>query len=589
MSKVFALDVQNHNIKWDGNIPSCLEFQDIFFQADVLSEIKYVYLDANNVSKRFKSGFDISVFEFGFGFGLNFLCTLKEWIDSKSQKKLTYVSVDNKVPTIQEIEKIIDQFKSIDKEKELLLKFFKNVHNGINKINFDSVNVEFFFLVGNVNESIHWLNDFQKFDIWFLDGFDPKKNPEMWSEDILDTVQRFSRAGSTFSTFSSAGFIKRGMIERGFNVKKRKGFNLKRHHLCGETSGKIIKSKSSKRRIAVIGTGIAGSCVAYQLSKEDCDIDIFEYCSEISDGASGNPLAALYPKFNFLTTELNYINIFSFCYASRFYLFDQFKDAYFPSGVSFIDTNPNLSRWIEKVMQLNRPDMFELKKNSSDVLSNLKGAKLRVKNCGYVDPKKMNSKLLEPDNIKIFKNYSFIDYSKQKSKIMLNFKNKIHEELYDGLIIATGSGLCNYFQDLSLTKGHIVGIDISDSIKEPLNSNGYVLPKKDNKNWLGGSYEANFIDLEINHHECKNLIKKHFSNLNIEEKVPVNYEARAQVRTSTAEKFPIARRIEKDANVFVVGAFGSRGFTYGPIIGDHISAEMCQKMSPLPSSISKYL
>ena len=124
---------------------------------------------------------------------------------------------------------------------------------------------------------------------------------------------------------------------------------------------------------------------------------------------------------------------------------------------------------------------------------------------------------------------------------MLNFKNKIHEELYDGLIIATGPGFCNYFQDLSLTKGHIVGIDISDGIKEPLNSNGYVLPK-DNKNWLGGSYEANFIDLEINHYECKNLIKKHFSNLNIEEKVPVNYEARAQVRTSTAEKFPLASK-----------------------------------------------
>ena len=124
--------------------PLASNFRIFFFQADVLSEIKYVYLDANNVSKRFKSGFDISVFEFGFGFGLNFLCTLKEWIDSKSQKKLTYVSVDNKVPTIQEIEKITDQFKSIYKEKEVLLKFFKNIHNGINKISFESINVEFF-------------------------------------------------------------------------------------------------------------------------------------------------------------------------------------------------------------------------------------------------------------------------------------------------------------------------------------------------------------------------------------------------------------------------------------------------------------
>ena len=589
MSKAFALDIQNHNIEWDGNIPSCLEFKDIFFQADVLNEIKYIYLDANNVPERFSSGLDISVFEFGFGFGLNFLCTLKEWIDSKSQKKLTYVSVDDKVPTVQEIQKITNQLKPITKETELLLRFYKNIHYGINKISLDNVNVELFFLVGNVNEAIRWLNDFQKFDIWYLDGFDPKKNPEMWSEKIFDTVQRFSKAGSTFSTFSSAGFIKRGMVERGFNVKKRKGFNLKRHHLFGETSGKTVKPKSSKKRIAIIGTGIAGSCVAYQLSKEHCDVDIFEHCSEISDGASGNPLAALYPKFNFLTTELNYFNIFSFCYASRFYLSDQFKEAYFPSGVSFIDTNPNLRRWIEKVMQMNRFDMFEFSKNSSDEFTNLKYSKLRVKNCGYVDPKKMNSKLLESDNITVFKNHSFINYSKQRSKIILNFKNGERKELYDGLVIATGAGLCNYFQDLSLTKGHIVGVHISDDIKEPLNLNGYVLPKKDSKNWIGGSYEADFIDLKINHQECKNLIKKHFSNLKIEKRAPENYEARAQIRTSTIEKLPIARRIEKEENVFFVGAFGSRGFTYGPMIGDYISAEMYQRMSPLPSYISKCL
>ena len=115
------------------------------------------------------------------------------------------------------------------------------------------------------------------------------------------------------------------------------------------------------------------------------------------------------------------------------------------------------------------------------------------------------------------------------------------------------------------------------------------MPKKDSKNWIGGSYEADFIDLKINHQECKNLIKKHFSNLKIEKRAPENYEARAQIRTSTIEKLPIARRIEKEENVFFVGAFGSRGFTYGPMIGDYIAAEMYQRMSPLPSYISKCL
>ena len=97
---------------------------------------------------------------------------------------------------------------------------------------------------------------------------------------------------------------------------------------------KLSNQNQVKRRIAVIGIMHVGS-LAYQLSKEDCDIDIFEHCSEISDGASGNPLAALYPKFN-LTTELITLIFLAFVMQVDFISFDQFKDAYFPSELALL-------------------------------------------------------------------------------------------------------------------------------------------------------------------------------------------------------------------------------------------------------------
>src|SRR5690606_4666445 len=57
-------------------------------------------------------------------------------------------------------------------------------------------------------------------DGWFLDGFTPSKNPDMWTQDLFDQMARHSQKETSFATFTAAGFVKRGLQQAGFHVEK---------------------------------------------------------------------------------------------------------------------------------------------------------------------------------------------------------------------------------------------------------------------------------------------------------------------------------------------------------------------------------
>ncbi|STT04152.1 5-methylaminomethyl-2-thiouridine-forming enzyme mnmC [Klebsiella michiganensis] len=89
---------------------------------------------------------------------------------------------------------------------------------------------------GDINELTNELDDSlnQQVDAWFLDGFAPAKNPDMWTAELFAAMARLARPGGTLATFTSAGFVRRGLLEAGFSMQKRKGFGRKREMLTGE-------------------------------------------------------------------------------------------------------------------------------------------------------------------------------------------------------------------------------------------------------------------------------------------------------------------------------------------------------------------
>lgn len=115
---------------------------------------------------------------------------------------------------------------------------------------------------------------------------------------------RLARPGGTLATFTSAGFVRRGLQEAGFSMQKRKGFGRKREMLTGEMLQTLeiparepwfARSGTEQRDAAIIGGGIASALLALALLRRGWQVTLYCADSAPAEGASGNRQGALYP------------------------------------------------------------------------------------------------------------------------------------------------------------------------------------------------------------------------------------------------------------------------------------------------------
>ena len=584
MSDAFKkLALESHQLQWKDELPFSLDANDIFFQDEALNEIEHVFIKPNEIKHRSSVEKNLIVGEIGFGFGLNFLSTCQTWIQNSNEGLLTYLSIDHKIASHDEIKKLFKKFNELKDLEMTFFDCFEPIHQGINKFFFPQWSVELIIYVGDVLDAISDLDKNFKADAWYLDGFDPKLNNVMWSDPVLDFIQMHSYKNTTISTFTAAGFVRRGLTQRGFEVERKKGFKFKRHHITGKYS-KLSKEKNPKK-IAIIGSGIAGCSTAYHLAKNGHVVEIFEIESEISSGASGNPLAALYPRFNLNNEPLNLLNFSSFYYADRFYK-SLDCDGYFETGIGFKINDKRTESWVKKLKALNREDLFSFSDNQNKTgLKDFRG--VIFNHGGYIDPKKINQSLLDNENIKIHLRHEFKNFEIGSSNVTIRIDDNNQCD-YDYLVLAHGSGLINFSNDLSLSKGQLVAAKISNSIKMPINSSGYILPAKDGLNWIGASYDHQFKNLDVDEDKLKKMIALQEDQYGVKNNSQ-QYDSRAQIRTVSKNKLPIVGKYKQNENIIMLGGFGSRGFCYGPILGDHVASIIDKSPSPLEKNIATSL
>src|SRR5690606_36574291 len=65
-------------------------------------------------------------------------------------------------------------------------------------------------------------------DAFFLDGFAPGRNPDMWSRELFGQLVRISAVGATAATWCSAVAVRKALSDAGFLVGKVQGFGSKR-------------------------------------------------------------------------------------------------------------------------------------------------------------------------------------------------------------------------------------------------------------------------------------------------------------------------------------------------------------------------
>lgn len=218
--------------------PRSKEFDDVYFSAsDGLAETRFVFLEKNNLPEAFAEQEHFTIFETGFGTGLNFLAAWALFEEHADKgRSLHFISVEKYPLSAAEIEAYLKPFAhEFPKLLDALVTHYPDVLSaGRHEIALDE-DVHLSLIIGDVNTVISGVTE--QVDCWFLDGFKPSSNPEMWSEMLFSNMARLSKPGAHFATFTAAGFVKRGLREAGFDVQKTRGFGTKRDMLIGQFSG----------------------------------------------------------------------------------------------------------------------------------------------------------------------------------------------------------------------------------------------------------------------------------------------------------------------------------------------------------------
>ena len=209
-------------LNWsEEDVPVAVRFDDPYFsKLDGLAETEHTFLAGNNLPERLCNGFCIC--ELGFGTGLNAAAVWAAWAGTGREGRIRFVSFEAYPMEAADIERALRRFPQVAEQAAQILDF---VSGGGDRLETEDFALD--LVCGDARTEVPlWQG---RADAWFLDGFSPARNPELWEADLMRAVAEKTVPGGSFATYSAAGHVRRALEAAGFEVERCKGFGTKRH------------------------------------------------------------------------------------------------------------------------------------------------------------------------------------------------------------------------------------------------------------------------------------------------------------------------------------------------------------------------
>lgn len=298
----FLLKRPHAALDWTDAGPVAREAGDVYFSAvNGLEESRTVFLAGAGFPERFSSALTV-VGELGFGTGLNFLALWDSFRrQAPASARLHFVSVEGFPLTREDAARGLSAFPELAGLSDALISAWPSPHKGAHRRVFEGGRVTLTVFHDEVEAALAQMNFAA--DAWFLDGFAPAKNPDMWNSAVFAHLARLSKPGAPAATFTVAGVVRRGLAEAGFTVEKKPGFGRKRERLEAVFDGAPATRpatpfpaiEAQEGPIAILGGGIAAASLVEALARRGRQAAVFAQGGWAA-GASSAPLGLLTPR-----------------------------------------------------------------------------------------------------------------------------------------------------------------------------------------------------------------------------------------------------------------------------------------------------
>ena len=635
--------IQPANLEFNAEgTPVSRDFDDVYFSNDNgLEETRYVFLDGNHLGTRFPEHPRrlFVVAESGFGTGLNFL-TLWQAFDcfraaypEATLQRLHFISFEKFPLTAHDLRLAHQRWPELAHWAEQLQTQWPPAIGGCHRLILDDGRVTLDLWLGDINDLTDKLDDSmnQKVDAWFLDGFAPAKNPDMWSPHLFSAMARLARPGATLATFTSAGFVRRGLQEAGFTMRKTKGFGRKRDMLVGVMEQDLAipaqapwfaRRASTSREVAIVGGGIASALLSLALLHRGWQVTL--YCADEAPatGASGNRQGALYPLLSAHDPALFQFFPAAFTFARR--LYDSLPVAFDHDwcGVTQLGWDEKSQQKITQMLSLGLPETIAHAVTAQQVAEtagvDTGCGGIQYPLGGWLCPAELTSAAIALGQSRGLT----VHYAHKVQSLSRTAHWKLRfadgkEAQHASVVLANGHHITQFTQTASLPVypvggqvSHIPTAPELSKLRQVLCYDGYLTPQNPSNghHCIGASYHRGETDMqysEADQQQNRQRLVDCFPNASWAKEVNVGEgQARCGVRCATRDHLPMAGNVpDYDATLevyqdladsketavsapvhpelFMLGGLGSRGLCSAPLLAEVLAAQMSDEPVPL--------
>lgn len=651
------IEQANITFQNDGS-PYSSQFGDIYFDtSEGTSQSENVFIDGNNIRARLaKRQENFVIAETGFGTGLNFLLTLQIFDQIRHNKNqqhfasvsaLHFISVEkyplSRAQLAQSLA-ILPQLAPFS--QQLIAQYPEHPETNVNLSFLDGA-VTLTLIFDDATQGLATLAPAQSaqhsfkqnkhaamVDAWFLDGFSPAKNPDMWHETLFKQISRLSKEQATLSTFTVSGKVKRQLIAAGFRVEKRSTDGKKYEMLTAVFQQNPLSGKGYQQRpliakpqhVSIIGGGIASACAAYALTKSGVKVTVYCQDFSVAQGASSNNIGALYPLIHQQADDISLFYQRAFEQALSFYKNISEQGHHYDHdwcGLLEISYKPALELRQQHIAGSNIWPENLLHSIDKDQASSLAGITLNhgglfFPKAGWIAPPQLVKaifKAAESSNrLRIETGCKINSISQQPTGKWLLHSDT--ENIPANVVIYCGGAqgiALNVIDQMPLTpvRGQVSNMASHGEIAKlatVICHKGYLTPASHNLHCIGATFKKNSVDIDSNTAEDEfnlAMLDKCLPGLT-QWKISDVVSSKARLRCMTPDHLPMVgampdidahkvqyQHLSKDKrwrydqqapvinNLYMMTGLGARGLCTAPLLADILTADICGTPYPL--------